>query len=57
MSEEEFLLKWNNHQSNFVDVFSDLLRDEAFVDVTLVCGGEAVPGMLKINTYHFLYYS
>ncbi|CAL4082547.1 unnamed protein product, partial [Meganyctiphanes norvegica] len=44
MSEEEFLLKWNNHQSNFVDVFSDLLRDEAFVDVTLICSGEAVPG-------------
>ncbi|XP_045591109.1 broad-complex core protein isoforms 1/2/3/4/5 isoform X2 [Procambarus clarkii] len=44
MSEEEFLLKWNNHQSNFVDVFNELLRDESFVDVTLVCGGEAVPG-------------
>lgn len=44
MNEEEFLLKWNNHQTNFVDVFNDLLRDESFVDVTLVCGGEAVPG-------------
>ncbi|XP_042881923.1 longitudinals lacking protein, isoforms A/B/D/L-like isoform X2 [Penaeus japonicus] len=44
MSEEEFLLKWNNHQTNFVDVFNELLRDESFVDVTLVCGGEAVPG-------------
>ncbi|XP_042216531.1 broad-complex core protein isoforms 1/2/3/4/5-like isoform X4 [Homarus americanus] len=44
MSEEEFLLKWNNHQSNFVDVFNELLKDESFVDVTLVCGGEAVPG-------------
>ena len=44
MSEEEFLLKWNNHQTNFVDVFNELLQDEAFVDVTLVCGGEAVPG-------------
>ncbi|XP_045119795.1 protein tramtrack, beta isoform-like isoform X1 [Portunus trituberculatus] len=44
MSEEEFLLKWNNHQTNFVDVFNELLQDESFVDVTLVCGGEAVPG-------------
>ncbi|XP_069955703.1 broad-complex core protein isoforms 1/2/3/4/5 isoform X3 [Cherax quadricarinatus] len=41
---EEFLLKWNNHQTNFVDVFNELLSDESFVDVTLVCGGEAVPG-------------
>lgn len=44
MSEEEFLLKWNNHQTNFVDVFNHLLRDDSFVDVTLVCGGEAVLG-------------
>ncbi|XP_050735020.1 protein tramtrack, beta isoform-like isoform X3 [Eriocheir sinensis] len=44
MNEEEFLLKWNNHQTNFVDVFNELLQDESFVDVTLVCGGEAVPG-------------
>ncbi|XP_068245659.1 transcription factor Ken-like [Palaemon carinicauda] len=44
MNEEEFLLKWNNHQTNFVDVFNHLLRDDSFVDVTLVCGGEAVLG-------------
>lgn len=44
MNEEEFLLKWNNHQTNFIDVFNELLQDESFVDVTLVCGGEAVPG-------------
>ncbi|KAB7504648.1 Longitudinals lacking protein-like [Armadillidium nasatum] len=41
---EEFLLKWNNHQSNLIGVFKDWLQDESFVDVTLVCGGEAVSG-------------
>lgn len=43
-NEEEFLLKWNNHQSNLIGVFKDWLQDESFVDVTLVCGGEAVSG-------------
>ncbi|MCL4136029.1 UNVERIFIED_CONTAM: hypothetical protein GTU68_010884 [Idotea baltica] len=43
-NEEEFLLKWNNHQSNLIGVFKEWLRDESFVDVTLVCGGEAVSG-------------
>lgn len=43
-NEENFLLKWNNHQSNLIGVFKEWLHDESFVDVTLVCGGEAVVG-------------
>ena len=44
MKEEEFLLKWNNHQSNFIDVFRELLCNDSFVDVTLVCGGQPISG-------------
>ncbi|XP_043247512.1 zinc finger protein 467-like [Amphibalanus amphitrite] len=36
---DQFLLKWNNHQSNFVDVFGQLLDQEAFTDVTLAAEG------------------
>ncbi|XP_076057816.1 uncharacterized protein LOC143035073 isoform X2 [Oratosquilla oratoria] len=43
MNEEEFLLKWNNHQTNFVDVFRELLGQSSFIDVSLVCGGEVFP--------------
>ena len=44
MNEEEFLLKWNNHQNNFIDVFRELLRNDSFVDVTLVCSGQPISG-------------
>lgn len=36
---EQFLLKWNNHQTNFVDVFGQLYEQEAFTDVTLAVDG------------------
>lgn len=39
MAVDQFLLKWNNHQSNFVDVFGQLLDQEAFTDVTLAAEG------------------
>ena len=37
MSSELFLLRWNNHQSNLIDVFSKLLEQDAFVDVSISC--------------------
>uniref|UniRef100_T1INN2 BTB domain-containing protein n=1 Tax=Strigamia maritima TaxID=126957 RepID=T1INN2_STRMM len=38
-SQQQFCLKWNNHQSNMLVVFDQLLQNEAFVDVTLACEG------------------
>uniref|UniRef100_A0A2R5LEC4 BTB domain-containing protein n=1 Tax=Ornithodoros turicata TaxID=34597 RepID=A0A2R5LEC4_9ACAR len=39
MGSQQFCLKWNNHQSNMLAVFEQLLSNEAFVDVTLACEG------------------
>lgn len=34
-----FQFSWNNHQPNFISVFSSLLLSEALVDVTLAAEG------------------
>lgn len=39
LATQQYCLKWNNHQSNLLAVFEDLLNSEAFVDVTLACDG------------------
>lgn len=39
---QAFCLRWNNYQTNLTTVFTQLLQDEQFVDVTLSCDGYAV---------------
>ncbi|XP_012285802.1 broad-complex core protein isoforms 1/2/3/4/5 [Orussus abietinus] len=40
---QQYCLRWNNHRSNLLTVFDELLENEAFTDVTLaVDGGSSV---------------
>lgn len=36
---QQYCLRWNNHQPNFISVFSNLLNSESLVDVTLSADG------------------
>ncbi|XP_065344794.1 protein bric-a-brac 1-like isoform X2 [Cloeon dipterum] len=39
---QQFCLRWNNHQPNFVTVFSSLLHSQALTDVTLAADGQQI---------------
>uniref|UniRef100_A0A182NSL9 BTB domain-containing protein n=1 Tax=Anopheles dirus TaxID=7168 RepID=A0A182NSL9_9DIPT len=40
MSSQRFCLRWNNHQTNMLSVFDQLLHDGTFIDVTLAVEGQ-----------------
>ncbi|XP_046998399.1 longitudinals lacking protein, isoforms H/M/V-like, partial [Schistocerca americana] len=40
MAVQQFCLRWNNHQPNFISVFTHLLSTESLVDVTLAAEGK-----------------
>ncbi|XP_073833967.1 zinc finger and BTB domain-containing protein ttk isoform X1 [Musca autumnalis] len=40
MASQRFCLRWNNHQSNLLSVFDQLLHAETFTDVTLAVDGQ-----------------
>jgi len=42
MDPQLFCLRWNNHQSNLLSVFDQLLQIEAFCDVTLAVDGASL---------------
>jgi hypothetical protein len=50
MAGQHYCLRWNNYQSNMTSVFHQLLRNEAFVDVTLACNDSS----LKAHKVHCL---
>ena len=39
VSQEEFLLKWNDHHNSFFSIMKELSESEVLTDVTLACGG------------------
>lgn len=40
MASQRFCLRWNNHQTNLLSVFDQLLHAETFTDVTLAVEGQ-----------------
>lgn len=53
MGSEHYCLRWNNHQSNLLGVFSQLLQDESLVDVTLACSEGASIRAHKVGKTFF----
>jgi len=63
MSVQQFCLRWNNHQPNFISVFSSLLHNETLVDVTLAAEGRqlqahkvvlsACSSYFQVNIFNF----
>lgn len=59
MGHEHYCLRWSNHQSNLLGVFSELLQEESLVDVTIACSEGASIKAHKVslsNFYEFFFY-
>lgn len=52
MASQRFCLRWNNHQSNLLSVFDQLLHAETFTDVTLAIDGQ----YLKAHKVRFRFF-
>lgn len=52
MASQRFCLRWNNHQSNLLSVFDQLLHAETFTDVTLAVEGQYLKAH-KVSAYQF----
>lgn len=39
-NDQQFCLRWNNHQSTLVSVFDNLLESQTLVDCTLAADGQ-----------------
>ncbi|XP_059484575.1 sex determination protein fruitless-like isoform X2 [Neocloeon triangulifer] len=39
---QQYCLRWNNHRTNLLTVFDQLLQSEAFTDCTLACEGATI---------------
>ncbi|XP_054274287.1 longitudinals lacking protein, isoforms H/M/V-like [Macrosteles quadrilineatus] len=42
MAVQQYCLRWNNHQPNFISMFTSLLNSESLVDVTLAAEGKHI---------------
>lgn len=51
-SSQRFCLRWNNHQTNLLSVFDQLLQDETFTDVTLAVEGQYLKAHKVQNVIH-----
>lgn len=51
MASQRFCLRWNNHQSNLLTVFDQLLHAETFTDVTLAIDGQYLKAHKVCNTH------
>lgn len=51
MASQRFCLRWNNHQTNLLSVFDQLLHAETFTDVTLAVEGQ----YLKAHKVRFVH--